>query len=48
MREGQSIVITRLDEMLTHPIDMTTIVIIGNSTTFVYDDYMVTRRGYKV
>ena len=48
MREGQSIVVTRLDEMLTHPIDMTTIVIIGNSTTFVYDDYMVTRRGYKV
>ena len=48
MREGQSIMITRLDEMLTHPIDMTTIVIIGNSTTFVYDDYMVTRRGYKV
>ena len=48
MREGQSVVITNLNEMLTHPIDMSTIVIIGNSTTFVYDDYMVTRRGYKV
>jgi precorrin-3B C17-methyltransferase len=48
MREGQSVVVSRLDEMLTHPIDMTTIVIIGNSTTFVYDDYMITRRGYKV
>jgi precorrin-3B C17-methyltransferase len=48
MREGQSVVITSLNEMLTHPIDMSTIVIIGNSTTFVYDDYMITRRGYKV
>ena len=48
MREGQSVIITKLDEILTHPIDMSTIVIIGNSTTFVYDDYMVTRRGYKV
>jgi precorrin-3B C17-methyltransferase len=47
-REGQSVVITNLNEMLTHPIDMSTLVIIGNSTTFVYDDYMVTRRGYKV
>jgi len=47
-REDQSIVITSLSEMLTHPIDMTTIIIIGNSTTFVYGDYMITKRGYEV
>ena len=48
MRKDQSIVITNLKEMLSHPIDMTTIVIVGNSTTFVYGDYMVTKRGYEV
>ncbi|ODS31035.1 MAG: methyltransferase [Candidatus Scalindua rubra] len=48
MREGQSLIITSLGEVLEHPIDMSTILIVGNSTTFVYDGYMVTRRGYKV
>ena len=47
-REGQSVLITTMGEMLTHPIDMSTIVIVGNSTTFVYDNYMVTSRGYKI
>jgi precorrin-3B C17-methyltransferase len=48
MRDGQSLVITSLGEALEHPIDMTTILIVGNSTTFVCDNYMVTKRGYKV
>ncbi|MFQ5688573.1 MAG: precorrin-3B C(17)-methyltransferase [Candidatus Scalindua sp.] len=48
MRDEQSIVITTLGEVLEHSIDMTTILIIGNSTTFVYDNYMITKRGYKV
>ena len=48
MREGESLVITTLGKVLEHPIDMTTILIVGNSTTFVYDDYMITKRGYKV
>ncbi len=48
MRKKQNVIITNLGEVLEHPIDMTTILIIGNSTTFVYDNYMVTRRGYKV
>lgn len=48
MRDGQSLVITTLGEVLEHPIDMTTILIVGNSSTFVYDNYMVTKRGYKV
>lgn len=47
-REGESIILTTLDKMTTHPIDMTTVIIIGNSTTFIYRNYMVTRRGYYV
>ncbi len=48
MRKKQNVTITNLGEALEHPIDMTTILIVGNSTTFVYDNYMVTKRGYKV
>ena len=47
-REGETVILTTLDKMTTHPIDMTTIIIIGNSTTFTYRNYMVTRRGYQV
>jgi len=48
MRKNQNVIITNLGAVLEHPIDMTTILIVGNSTTFVYDNYMVTKRGYKV
>jgi len=48
MRKKQDIIITKLGDVLEHPIDMTTILIIGNSTTFVFGNYMVTKRGYKV
>jgi len=46
-RERQSIVITTLDNMLEHEIGMLTTVIIGNTSTFVYDDLMITPRGYQ-
>ncbi len=46
MREGQGVVITTLKEMLAYPVDMQTVVIIGNSQTFTYGPYMVTPRGY--
>lgn len=48
MREGQSVIITSLGEMLEYEIDMSTIVIVGNSTTFAHDEHIVTRRGYKI
>ncbi len=48
MRKKQNLIITKLDQVLDHPIDMTTVLIIGNSTTFVFDNNMVTKRGYKV
>ncbi len=49
-REKEEIKITTLKEMPTHYdfIDMTTIVIIGNSSTFVADNRMITPRGYDV
>jgi precorrin-3B C17-methyltransferase len=47
-REDESVILTTLDKMTTHHIDMTTIIIIGNSTTFIYRNYMVTKRGYHV
>jgi precorrin-3B C17-methyltransferase len=47
-REGETITITTLGKMLEHHIDMTTILIIGNSDTFVFNSFMVTKRGYKL
>lgn len=46
-REDEEIVLTTLGKVTSCPIDMTTIVIIGNSTSFQYKDYMITRRGYQ-
>ncbi|MGG3801308.1 precorrin-3B C(17)-methyltransferase [Metabacillus fastidiosus] len=46
-REREQVVITNLKEMLDHDIGMLTTVIIGNSSTFLYDDLMITPRGYQ-
>ncbi|MCL4368670.1 MAG: precorrin-3B C(17)-methyltransferase [Actinobacteria bacterium] len=45
-REGQSVVVTDLDHMLEHEVDMFCTVIIGNSTSFPLDGLMITPRGY--
>ena len=47
-RDGEEKVVTNLGQMLEHDIDMFSIVIIGNSTTFVDKaGRMVTPRGYE-
>lgn len=46
-RDRQDIVITNLEEMLNHDIGMLTTVVIGNSSTFLYDDKIITPRGYQ-
>lgn len=46
-REDEKAVVTTLEDMLNHEIDMLTIVLIGNSKTFVKDGKMITPRGYK-
>ncbi len=46
-RNRQNVVVTNLKEMLNHEIGMLTTVIVGNSATFLYDDLMITPRGYQ-
>ncbi len=46
-RDMENVVITNLAEMLSHEIGMLTTVIIGNTNSFRYLDFIVTPRGYK-
>jgi precorrin-3B C17-methyltransferase len=46
MREDQSTRIVDLETLHEAPVDMQTIVFIGNSTTMTYSDFMITPRGY--
>ncbi len=47
LRDGQERIVTTLGEMLSHHIDMFSLVVIGNSATFVDGEgRMVTPRGY--
>jgi len=45
-RDDENIIITTLAEMLNHPIDMLTTIMIGNSSTKRYHDLLITPRGY--
>ncbi|ABR46319.1 precorrin-3B C17-methyltransferase [Alkaliphilus metalliredigens QYMF] len=47
-RQGEVVIVTTLGEMLLHPIDMLTVVIIGNSHTTMMNDVMITPRGYGI
>jgi precorrin-3B C17-methyltransferase len=47
MREGQQTTLTTLEAMLAHPVDMQTVIIVGNSQTYTYGPYMITPRGYQ-
>jgi cobalt-precorrin 5A hydrolase/precorrin-3B C17-methyltransferase len=46
-RWEEQIVLTNLEKMLEFPIDMLTTVIIGNSSTSHYHNWLITPRGYK-
>lgn len=46
-RDREDVILTTLKDMLDHDIGMLTTVIIGNSTTFFYDNKMITPRGYQ-
>ncbi len=46
MRQGQRIQLVRLSEAADAEVDMQTLVIIGNSQSFVFGDKMITPRGY--
>lgn len=47
-RENQNYTLTNLEEMLNHEIDMFTVVIVGNSKSYIKNDKMITPRGYKL
>jgi precorrin-3B C17-methyltransferase len=47
MREDERIVISDLGKMLDAEIDMQTTVIIGNAKTFLWNNLMITPRGYE-
>jgi len=47
MRDNEEIVVTNLKDMLDHDIDMQATVIIGNSQTFTWNNWMITPRGYE-
>ena len=46
-REDERYILTTLEKMLDHEIDMLTIVLIGNSNTFVKNGKIITPRGYE-
>lgn len=48
MREGETVIITDLQHLIEHAIDMQTTIIIGNSRTFIWEGWIVTPRGYRV
>lgn len=45
-REEQNVTVTTLGEFNPEDIDMFTIVIIGNSQSYIYDNHFITPRGY--
>jgi cobalt-precorrin 5A hydrolase/precorrin-3B C17-methyltransferase len=47
MRAGEQVTISNLSGVLDHDIDMQTTVIFGNSKTFVWNERMITPRGYE-
>ncbi len=46
-RQEQEVIVTDLEHMLDYEIGMNTTIIVGNSTTFTLDGWMVTPRGYR-
>ncbi|MBD5141996.1 MAG: precorrin-3B C(17)-methyltransferase [Ruminococcus sp.] len=47
-RENQKAWFTSLKELKNQPIDMFCVIIIGNSQSYIKNNYMITPRGYKI
>lgn len=47
-REGQEVIITDLENLLNHSIDMLCTVIVGNSQTRLANGFLITPRGYEL
>lgn len=46
MREGQEKIITKAGSISTKDVDMQTVIIVGNTRTYIWRGWMVTPRGY--
>lgn len=46
MRDGQAVTVSTLEKLDREEIDMLTTIVIGNTTTFEYQDFIITPRGY--
>jgi precorrin-3B C17-methyltransferase len=46
MRAGQRVWLTRLDRLDAAEVDMQTTVFIGNGDTLIYEECLITPRGY--
>ncbi len=46
-REGEEVIVTNLEEMDKYSVDMHTIIIIGNSQSYIYKNFFITPRGYR-
>jgi precorrin-3B C17-methyltransferase len=47
-RSGERMLITTLEKMPAHQINMSATIIIGNSSTYLFNKYLITPRGYKI
>ncbi|MFO7886702.1 MAG: precorrin-3B C(17)-methyltransferase [Eubacteriales bacterium] len=47
-RKGEKVKISNLGRLKEEEVDMTTMVVIGNSNTYTYKDYLITPRGYQL
>ncbi|MGD0621570.1 MAG: precorrin-3B C(17)-methyltransferase [Thermacetogeniaceae bacterium] len=47
-RSGQQVVLSDLERFLSVEIDMQSVVLVGNSQSYIRDGFMVTPRGYKI
>ncbi len=47
LRDEQKVTLTSLEDFQDDQVDMMSIVIIGNSTTYIKDGKMITKRGYE-
>lgn len=45
-RDGESVKILKASDLKAEEVDMSTILIVGNSKTFTWKNYMITPRGY--
>ncbi len=47
-RTGEEVIHTDLEHLLEHPLDMSTVILIGNRQTYYTGRFMITPRGYKI